>query len=234
MLEARSLTKFYGTRCVLENLDLAVNPGEIYCLLGANGAGKSTTIKLFLNFIDPTSGEALVGGQASHEDPIAARRKLAYIPEIVNLHGSLSAYENLDYFAALAGIEGLTRAQVDAAFESVGLALDAAGRRVGTFSKGMRQKVGVAIALVRGVSAFLLDEPTAGLDPKASNDFSQLMHNLRDGGAAILMATHDLFRAKEDGSKIGIMKSGRLMEELAPSSVTHTELERIYLAHMHG
>lgn len=234
MLEARALTKVFDGRPALQDLNLTVGAGEIYCLLGANGAGKSTTIKLFLDFLTPTSGAALVDGAPSHEDPIAARRRLAYIPEVVNLHGALNAYENLDYFAALAGMPKLSRAGADDAFVRVGLDPAAAGRRVSTYSKGMRQKVGVAIALVRGVSAFLLDEPTSGLDPKASNDFSRLMQTIRADGGSILMATHDLFRAKEDGTRIGIMKEGRLMEELDPADVSHGDLERIYLAHMHG
>ena len=102
-----------------------------------------------------------------------------------------------------------------------------------TYSKGMRQKVGVAIALAKQAKALLLDEPTSGLDPKASNEFSALLLQLRNDGAAILMATHDLFRAKETGNRIGIMKSGRLVQELSTDEVSHADVERIYLEHMH-
>ena len=102
-----------------------------------------------------------------------------------------------------------------------------------TYSKGMRQKVGVAIALAKRAGALLLDEPTSGLDPKASNEFSALLLQLKAEGAAILMATHDLFRAKETGTRIGIMKQGRLVQELSTDEVSHADLERIYLEHMH-
>ena len=107
-------------------------------------------------------------------------------------------------------------------------------RRIRTYSKGMRQKVGVAIALAKQARALLLDEPTAGLDPKASNEFSELLLKLKSDGAAILMATHDLFRAKETGTRIGIMKEGRLVDELSTGEVTHADVEKIYLQHMHA
>jgi ABC-2 type transport system ATP-binding protein len=187
---------------------------------------------MLLGFVEPTSGQALVDDVDVAVDAIAARRRVAYIPEIVNLHATLDAYENLAYFTALAGLANPSRADADAAFERVGLDPAACGRRVGGYSKGMRQKVGVAIALARGVGNLLLDEPTSGLDPKASNDFSTLMRSLRDDGAAILMATHDLFRAKEDATRIGIMKHGRLVEEIDPRVLGHADLERVYLSHM--
>jgi ABC-2 type transport system ATP-binding protein len=105
-------------------------------------------------------------------------------------------------------------------------------KRISTYSKGMRQKVGVAIALAKQAKVLLLDEPTSGLDPKASNDFSELLKQLQNDGAAILMATHDLFRAKETGTRIGIMKSGTLVDELDTKQVSHADVERIYLEHM--
>ena len=232
MLQTRSLSKDYGGTRAVDDLSIMARPGELYALLGANGAGKSTTIKMLLGFVEPTSGQALVDDVDVAVDAIAARRRVAYIPEIVNLHATLDAYENLAYFTALAGLATPSRADADAAFERVGLDPGTSGRRVGGYSKGMRQKVGVAIALARGVGNLLLDEPTSGLDPKASNDFSTLMRSLRDDGAAILMATHDLFRAKEDATRIGIMKHGRLVEELDPRALGHADLERVYLSHM--
>jgi len=114
-----------------------------------------------------------------------------------------------------------------------GLQAEAADRRVSTYSKGMRQKVGVAIALAKQAKALLLDEPTSGLDPKASNEFSELLVQLQNEGAAILMATHDLFRAKETGTRIGIMREGNLMQEMTTAEVSHADVERIYLEHMH-
>jgi ABC-2 type transport system ATP-binding protein len=104
---------------------------------------------------------------------------------------------------------------------------------VNTYSKGMRQKVGIAIAIAKQAKALLLDEPTSGLDPKASNEFSALLARLSTDGVAVLMATHDLFRAKESGSRVGIMKHGRLVATLSTSDIGHADLERLYLEHMH-
>lgn len=233
MLEAKNLRKVYGEHAALQGLNLRVEAGDIYCLLGANGAGKTTTINLFLNFIEPTSGSALVNGVDVAASPLETKRWLAYIPEQVMLYGNLTGLENLEYFARLGGHNGYSRADYEGFLDRVGLQRDAAGRRVRTYSKGMRQKVGVAIALAKQAKALLLDEPTSGLDPKASNEFSELLVQLKGGGAAILMATHDLFRAKETGTRIGIMRGGRLVQELATGEVSHADVERIYLEHMH-
>jgi ABC-2 type transport system ATP-binding protein len=118
-------------------------------------------------------------------------------------------------------------------FSRVGLHADAADRRISTYSKGMRQKVGIAIALAKNARALLLDEPTSGLDPKAANEFSVLLQQMSGDGVAILMATHDLFRAKESGTRVGIMKHGTLVTMLNTSDIGHADLERLYLEHMH-
>lgn len=233
MLEAIDLRKCYGDHEALRGLNLKVNGGDIYCLLGANGAGKTTTINLFLNFVDPTSGIARVNGIDVTQKPLETKRYLAYIPEQVMLYGNLTGLENLEYFARLGGHAEYTAADYRAFLDRVGLQAGAAGLRVRTYSKGMRQKVGVAIALAKQAQALLLDEPTSGLDPKASNEFSALLLQLRNDGAAILMATHDLFRAKETGNRIGIMKAGQLVRELSTDEVSHADVERIYLDHMH-
>ena len=233
MLEAVNLRKIYGDHEALQGLNLKVNAGDIYCLLGANGAGKTTTINLFLNFVEPTSGTARVNGVDVTQSPLETKRYLAYIPEQVMLYGNLTAIENLEYFARLGGHAGYSAEDYRSFLDRVGLQANAANLRVRTYSKGMRQKVGVAIALAKQAKALLLDEPTSGLDPRASNEFSALLLQLRNDGAAILMATHDLFRAKETGNRIGIMKSGRLVQELSTDDVSHADVERIYLEHMH-
>ena len=233
MLEAITLKKVYGDHEALKGLNLRVNEGDIYCLLGANGAGKTTTINLFLNFVEPTSGTARVNGVDVCTNPLETKRHLAYIPEQVMLYGNLSGLEKLEYFARLGGHGEYSAADYRAFLDRVGLQPEAASRRVRTYSKGMRQKVGVAVALAKQAKALLLDEPTSGLDPKASNEFSELLVQLKNDGAAILMATHDLFRAKETGSRIGIMKDGALVRELSTDEVSHADVERIYLEHMH-
>ena len=224
MLEAQALTKRYNGVTALDALTLTVAPGDVFCLLGANGAGKTTTINLFLNFIAPTSGTALVNGLDVTREPLETKRHLAYIPETVMLYKNLTGLENLEYFAALAGKPDLSREQLIGYFREVGLAVEAADRRVGTYSKGMRQKVGIAIALAKGAKALLLDEPTSGLDPKASNEFSDLLRRLSGNGVAVLMATHDLFRAKESGTRVGIMKHGTLVAQHTTDEFGHADL----------
>jgi ABC-2 type transport system ATP-binding protein len=233
VLEARSLTRRYGEHLALAELDLAIVPGEIYCLLGPNGAGKTTTINLFLNFVEPTSGEVRVRGLDVTKHGLESKRYLAYIPEQVMLYRNLTGLENLEYFAALAGQGDLSRARLVAALTQAGLPAEAVDRRVSGYSKGMRQKVGIAIAIAKGADALLLDEPTSGLDPKASNEFSRLLSDLSARGVAVLMATHDLFRAKETGTRVGIMRHGRLVAEMTTDEIGHADLERIYLDHMH-
>ena len=234
MLEARDLTKSYnGGGVALDHLNLNVPSGEVFCLLGANGAGKTTTINLFLNFIDPTSGTAAINGVDVTEQPLETKKWIAYIPEQVMLYRNLTGLENLEYFTALAGNSSYTKADLRGFFARVGLQSEACDNRVSTYSKGMRQKVGIAIALAKDAKALLLDEPTSGLDPKAANEFSELLKQLSDEGVAVLMATHDLFRAKESGTRVGIMKHGQMVNTLSTDEIGHADLERIYLEHMH-
>lgn len=233
MLQAIDLRKTYHGHTALDRLNLHVKAGEIYCLLGANGAGKSTTINLFLSFIQPCSGQALVNGLSSHAHPIETKRALAYIPEIVMLYRNLTGIENLRYFSTLAGHSKYSDDELTGFLRRAGLPADAPHRRVGGYSKGMRQKVGIAIALAKQAKALLLDEPTSGLDPKASNEFSSLLAELSAQGVAVLMATHDLFRAKESGTRAGIMRQGKLLTEVSMSDIGHADLERLYLDYMH-
>jgi ABC-2 type transport system ATP-binding protein len=232
VLEAVDLTKHYGSQVALDRLNLTIAPGEVFCLLGANGAGKTTTINLFLNFIDPSGGTARINGVDVTQQPLETKRFVAYIPEQVMLYRNLTGLENLEYFTALAGHEYPRRAFVDL-FRQVGLPHGAEDQRVSTYSKGMRQKVGIAIAIAKKAETLLLDEPTSGLDPKASNEFSALLKQMSERGVAVLMATHDLFRAKESGSRVGIMKHGRLVATMGTADIGHADLERLYLEHMH-
>jgi len=153
MLEAVNLTKRYNGVTALDDLTLQVAPGEVFCLLGANGAGKTTTINLFLNFIQPTSGTARIAGIDVTEQPLETKRYVAYIPETVMLYKNLTGLENLEYFSALAGHAHYTRADLLGLLRQVGLQDGAADQRVGAYSKGMRQKVGIAIALAKNAKA---------------------------------------------------------------------------------
>ncbi len=232
MLEAVNVTKQFGENRALNGVSLCVEAGEIYCLLGANGAGKTTLINLFLDFHRPTSGEVRINGRNVAEAPIETKRDIAYIPEQVMLYGMLSGIENLDYFATLATGERHSKDALRHLLSEAGLPDDAATRRVSTYSKGMRQKVGIAIALAKNARALLLDEPTSGLDPSAANEFSQLLVRAQQAGVAVLTTTHDLFHAKQTGTRIGIMKRGNLMTQLNSADVSHSDLEALYLQHM--
>ncbi len=232
MLQTLALSKQFGVTRALDAVSLNVEPGEIYCLLGANGAGKTTLVNVFLNFVDPSEGQALVDGIDVVRDPLATKQRLAYIPEQVMLYGALSGLENLRYFAALATGRQAARPELLALLAQAGLDAAAADRRVATYSKGMRQKVGIAIALAKNAKALLLDEPTSGLDPKAAAEFAQLLRDARDRGVAVLTTTHDLFHAKQNGTRIGIMRAGRLVAELRGDELTHADLEALYLEHM--
>jgi len=211
MLEARGLVKRYEDGVLaLDLVSFAVRAGEIYAMLGANGAGKTTTINIFLNFVEPTEGEALVDGIVTHKDPLAAKERLAYVSENVMLYPNFTAIQNLEFFARLAGKTEVTRDECRDVLRRVGLQDDAHAKRLKGFSKGMRQKCGIAIAILKDAPAILLDEPTSGLDPKAGFEFLNLLAILRSEGKAILMSTHDIFRAKEIADTVGIMSAGRL------------------------
>lgn len=230
MISAKKLTKQYGDKIALNNLTLDIAPGEIFCLLGQNGAGKTTTINCFLGFVQPTSGQAFINGLDVAQHPIESKKHLAYLPEVVMLYPNLTGMENLDYFSRLAGFRH-EKDELRKHLETAGLGEKDGSRRVSEYSKGMRQKVGIAIALAKKAKALFLDEPTSGLDPKASNDFSNLLLELRNDGVAMLMATHDIFRAKDVANRIGIMKDGRLVNVLDNNRniLQAKEIEELYL-----
>ena len=228
MIRTNNLTKKYDQLVALDQLNLNVAQGDIFCLLGANGAGKTTTINLLLGFITPTSGSAFIHEMDVFENSKATKKILAYIPENLMLYPSLSAVENLDYFSGIAG-KRFSSSELETYLSEAGLQQEAFKKRISSFSKGMRQKVGIAIALAKDAKALLLDEPTSGLDPKAGNEFGQLLQKLREKGVATLMATHDLFRAKEVATHIGIMKDGQLKQQFTADDISLSKLERAYL-----
>jgi ABC-2 type transport system ATP-binding protein len=233
MLSIEKLRKTYREKTALVGLDLEVAAGEIFCLLGPNGAGKTTTVNLLLNFIEPTSGTARIQGVDVTREPLVARRHLAYIPEMVMLYRHLDGLENLAYFSALAG-HRYSRAELGDLLSRAGLPAEAHQRRVSGYSKGMRQKVGIAMAIAKKASLLILDEPTSGLDPAASWEFSELLRQLAAAGTAIFMVTHDLFRVKELGARVGILRSGELVAHLNTEQINHSDLEQVYLQFMHG
>ncbi|OEK08327.1 ABC transporter ATP-binding protein [Flavivirga aquatica] len=227
MLQAKNLSMRYEGKLALKNLSFTVAPGEIFCLLGQNGAGKTTTINIFLGLIEPTSGEALIGNSSIIKNK-SSRSAIAYIPEIVQLYGNLSGLENLEFFSRLAGFV-YSQEELASFLQCANLQEEAHKKRLSTYSKGMRQKVGIAIALAKNANYILMDEPTSGLDPKASVEFAKICKELSTNGVAILMATHDIFNAVNIGSKIGIMREGTLVHTTETSKISAQELQDLYI-----
>jgi ABC-2 type transport system ATP-binding protein len=177
MLSTKNLSKTYGDKTALNKLNLNVEAGEIFALLGQNGAGKTTTINCFMGFIKPTEGYANIHGLSVEENALETKKHLAYIPETVMLYPNLTGVENLQFFSSLAGFN-YSNEELGDFLEKSGLQTSAHQQRVDGYSKGMRQKVGIAIALAKKAKALLLDEPTSGLDPKAANEFSVILKEL--------------------------------------------------------
>lgn len=227
VIEIEGLVVSMGGRRVLDGLHLQVPRGCVYALLGGNGAGKTTTLNVLLGLVAAEEGTVkVVGGVVQHD----AAASLAYLPENVALFPYLSGVENLVYFCALAGHK-VSPADARERLAGTGLPAHAADCRVSTYSKGMRQKVGLAIAYARRAPGMLLDEPTSGLDPAAANDFSRQVRHAAEQGMGILMATHDLFNARQVADRIGIMRGGRIVAERVAGEVDHATLEALYLEH---
>lgn len=226
MLKALNITKSYNGKVALKDVSFEVSKGEIFCLLGQNGAGKTTTINIFLGFIKKDGGTAFVADKEVGKDD--TNQLTAYIPETVQLYGNLSGVENLNFFSRLAGFK-YTQAELEAFLSKTGLQEDAQHKRLSSYSKGMRQKVGIAVALAKNAEVIFMDEPTSGLDPKATAEFTKICKELASMGKVIFMATHDIFNAVELGTTIGIMKEGVLAQQLKASEINANELNQLYL-----
>lgn len=228
MIAVSHLVKCFGAHVAVDDVSFEVAAGDLFALLGPNGAGKSTTLACLLGFEVPDGGHVTIAGIDVVAEVSRTRRHVAYIPEQVSVYESFSGVENVAYFAALSGHRHEAGAMREL-LTRVGLHPDAHDRPTATYSKGMRQKVGIAIALAKRAEVLLLDEPTSGLDPSAAHEFAVALGTLRNQGVAILMATHDLFRTLSDASTIGIMRRGRLVARHRGAGLTHARLERLYL-----
>lgn len=226
-LEASGVTVAYHGNPVLRELNVQVRRGEIYALLGGNGAGKSTTLNTFLGFTRPDTGAVRVCGIDVATSVAEARAQLAYVPENVALYEHLDARENIEYFLRLAG-SAWTNASIADALRAVRLDESAWTRRLGGYSKGMRQKVAIALAVARAVPVLLLDEPTSGLDPQATAEFNALLQALRAKGAAIFMVTHDLLGAAEVADRIGFLDHGRITHEFSAGGEERFDVRELY------
>ncbi len=229
VVEAQNLTVLRGQSPVLSGINFAVNEGEVFALLGGNGAGKSTTLLTFLGLLEPKSGEARLFGRSVANDIASVGAKVAYLPEAATLYPHLTAYENIEYFLSLAGIEK-SRDEVDIALERVSLQKEARAQNLDRYSKGMRQKTAIALALLRETPVLLLDEPTSGLDPVAIDEFNQLIADLASTGVTIVMVPHDVYGACQVAHRIALLRHGNLVGTFEAKAGEKIDTETVHAA----
>jgi ABC-2 type transport system ATP-binding protein len=233
MLETKDLTKKYEDGLLaVDHLNFKVEPGEIFCMFGANGSGKTTTINIFLGFIPPTEGTVLIEGVDVVKEPLKSKDYVSFVSENVMLYDNFTAFQNINYFAKLAGKRNLAKADYAQVLNRVGLQEEAFNMRTKKYSKGMRQKLGIAVAMVKDAPNIILDEPTAGLDPKSGQEFLKLILELRNKGKAIFMSSHDIFRAKLIADRVAFMLKGKLVMLKTRKELEGEDLNQLYMEYM--
>lgn len=239
IIEAEGLTKRYGSDIAVNQLTLQIREGEIFGFLGPNGAGKTTTLLMFLGLTEPTAGKVRVCGFDPTRDPLHVKEKVGYLPENVGFYDDMDARENLCFVARLNHIpDGVSAPRIDELLGMVGLH-EEASKKVGTYSKGMRQRLGIAEVLVKEPSLIFLDEPTIGLDPDGTNRMLELIRSLsKVKKITVFFSSHLLEQVQRVSDRVGIMIKGGLVavgpiEELAKTKLgvdkQHYTLEEIYM-----
>jgi ABC-2 type transport system ATP-binding protein len=214
IVELVDLTKKYGSFTAVDNLNLSISKGEIFGLLGPNGAGKSTTILMMLGLTEPTSGSVKVCGINSTSNPIEVKQRVGYLPEDVGFYDELTGLENLIYTARLNRIPGkLAKQKAEQLLVRVGLN-DVAEKKAGKYSRGMRQRLGLADVLIKNPEVIILDEPTLGIDPKGVQEFLELIvSQSKEEGITVLLSSHHLHQLQQICSRVGLFVSGKLLAE---------------------
>ena len=228
VLEAKGLTKRYGDFIAVNHLDLAIRKGEVFGLLGPNGAGKTTTILMLLGLTEPTEGEVRVLGFDPSRQPLSIKARVGYMPDQVGFYDELSARENLTYIARLNGIpRDRLNPRIDEALARVHLT-DVADRRVSTFSRGMRQRLGLADVLIKQPQLIIMDEPTQGLDPELAREFLDLIRSLKEEGITILLSSHLLPQVQVICDRVGLFSEGRMVLQGTVSELARKVLGGAY------
>jgi ABC-2 type transport system ATP-binding protein len=239
IIEAEGLTKKYGTQIAVNSLALQIQEGEVFGFLGPNGAGKTTTLLMFLGLTEPTSGKVRVVGFDPRREPLRVKEKVGYLPENVGFYDDMDARQNLRFIARLNRIpDGVSAKKIDELLEQVGLFAEGK-KKVGTYSKGMRQRLGIAEVLIKEPKLIFLDEPTIGLDPDGTNRMLDLIHSLsRERNITIFLSSHLLDQVQRICDRVGIMIKGTLVamgpiQELARKKLgvdkEHYTLEELYM-----
>jgi ABC-2 type transport system ATP-binding protein len=211
VIEVRGLTKRYGATTAVDGISFTISRGEIFGLLGPNGAGKTTTILMLLGLSDVTSGTVRVLGHDPGREPLQVKSRVGYLPDSVGFYDNLTAVENLIYTARLIGIPATERQErIEAALDRVGLSA-VAHDRVGTYSRGMRQRLGLAEILMKKAAIAILDEPTSGLDPQATAELLEIIRSLRRDGVAVLLSSHLLERVQSVCDRVALFDKGRIV-----------------------
>ncbi len=214
IIELEGLTKYYGSVKAVDNLSLKITEGEIFGLLGPNGAGKTTTILMMLGLSEPSAGTALVCGENATNNPIAVKRKVGYMPDSLGFYDNMTALENLTYIARLGGIaQHEVEDRARRTMEMVGLGKEMQ-KKTAAYSRGMKQRLGLAEVLIRDPEVIILDEPTLGIDPSGIKEFLALIHQLsRQKGLNVLLSSHHLHQVQQVCDRVGIFVEGRLLVE---------------------
>ncbi|MCX8088964.1 MAG: ATP-binding cassette domain-containing protein [Meiothermus ruber] len=213
VIETQGLTKRYGRVVAVEGLELRIEAGEVYGLLGPNGSGKTTTILMLLGLTEPSAGQVRVLGLDPVREPLSLKRQVGYLPDSVGFYGEMTAWENLSYIARLNGLPpALAKARMERVLERMGLA-EVAHRPVGAFSRGMRQRLGLAEVLLKEPKVVILDEPTLGLDPEAAQEFLKMIQSLKSEGITVLLSSHLLHQVQAICDRVGLFHKGKLVLE---------------------
>jgi ABC-2 type transport system ATP-binding protein len=231
-VETFGLTKRYGELVAVQDLNLRLQAGEVFGMLGPNGSGKTTTILMLLGLTEPTAGSARVLGWDPTRQPLQVKRRVGYLPDSVGFYDELTAWENLRYTAALNGLSSAeANRRIAEVLERMGLQ-DVAHRKVGTFSRGMKQRLGLADVLLKRPQVAILDEPTLGLDPEAALEFLELIRTLKRDGLTVLLASHLLHQVQSVCDRVGLFHRGRMVLEGTVDELRERVLGGAYRIHV--